>query len=168
MVMASVTPSKSTGKFIADRVVAFMQEIGCEAGDVIMKSGQEPAIMSIVEAVSRTRAIKGGGRCVVEASPKASSASNGVVERHIQTVEQQVQVMLEDRWKMKIPSKHAVMPWMVEYAGHLINRFEVGKDGKTSYERCKGKRAKTLGVVFGEAVHWRRKPVGNALGKRGR
>ena len=55
--------------------------------------------------------------------------------------------------------------WIVERAGHTLNRFEVGKDGRTAFERCKGKKARHLGIEFGEAVLWRRKPVGGALGK---
>ena len=62
-------------------------------------------------------------------------------------------------------AKHAIAPWMVEYAAVLLNRFEVGKDGKTAFERSKGRRAKTLGIEFGEAVLWKRKAVGGALGK---
>ena len=50
----------------------------------------------------------------------------------------------------------------MEYASHLLNRYEVGHDGKTAYERCKGKPAKNMGVEFGEGVLWRRKPVGGA------
>ena len=54
---------------------------------------------------------------------------------------------------------------MVEYATHILNRFEVSQDGKTAYERCKGKAAKVSGLEFGEAVLWKRKRVGGALGK---
>ena len=36
---------------------------------------------------------------------------------------------------------------------------------KTTFERCKGKKAKTLGIKFGESVLWKRKLVGGALGK---
>ena len=32
---------------------------------------------------------------------------------------------------------------------YLINRLEVGKDGKTAYERVKGKVASVLGLEFG-------------------
>ena len=38
-------------------------------------------------------------------------------------------------------------------------------DGKTACERTKGKSAKVIGIEFGEAVLWRRKPIGNALAK---
>lgn len=57
------------------------------------------------------------------------------------------------------------MPWIVKYAAFLINRFEVGQDNKTAYERIKGKNAKVMGIEFAEAMLWRRKPVGGAFGK---
>ena len=168
MTMAAAVPTKTTRAYIARRVVAFMKEVGNEYGDIVVKSDQEPAITSIVAEVGRVRAAGGGGRYVVENSPVRSSASNGVVERAIQSVAQQTRVFkgaLEATRGAKIPSKHYVIPWVVEYAGFLLNRFEVGSDGKTAYERCKGKRAKTSGIEFGEAILWRRRPVGGALAK---
>ena len=46
---------------------------------------------------------------------------------------------------------------MVEYAGYLVNRLEVGKDGKTAYERSRGKKATVLGIEFGEKLLWKKK-----------
>ena len=125
-------------------------------------------MMSVVNEVARLRAAAGGGKFIVEASPVGSSTSNGVVERAIQSVQGQVRVLklaLERRWGVLIPARHCVIPWLVEYAAYLLNRFEVGQDGKTAYERLKGKQARTLGVEFGEAILWRSKPPGGALGK---
>ena len=62
-------------------------------------------------------------------------------------------------------ASHPIICYIIEYAALLLNRFEVGHDGRTSFERCKGKRAKTLGIEFGEAVFWKRKIAGGALGK---
>ncbi len=168
MTLAAVVPSKSTNTYITKRIVAFMKEIGVVHGDVLVKTDQEPAIMAIIEEAGRVRAAEGGGRYVIEQSPVGSSASNGIVERAILGVEQQARVLksaLEDRWGVSIGAKHSVVPWLVEYAAVLTNRFEVGKDGKTAFERNKGRAARTLGVEFGEAVLWKRKPVGGALGK---
>ena len=53
----------------------------------------------------------------------------------------------------------------VEYASFLINRGEVGHDGKTPCERCKAKRGKLPGFAFGEKILWRRRPVGGNLSK---
>ena len=72
---------------------------------------------------------------------------------------------LQERWKVEIPVEHPVVRYIVEHAAVLLNSFEVGADGKTNYERCKGNHASTLGIEFGEAVMWRRKRIGGALGK---
>ena len=72
---------------------------------------------------------------------------------------------LEERISEKLNIGDAIWPWLIEYSGYLLNRMEVGKDGKTSYERNKGKKAKVAGVEFRETVLWKRRPVGNALEK---
>ena len=45
--------------------------------------------------------------------------------------------------------------FILEFAAYLINRLMVGKDGKTSTERIKGKRATVVGVEFGEKLLWK-------------
>ena len=47
----------------------------------------------------------------------------------------------------------------VEYASVFINRYFVGKDGKTAYERLSGKKSKMLSFEFGERVPFRRIPL---------
>ena len=167
MTMSTVVPSKSSGSFVIERVWAFMKELGIEGQDTVVKSDQEPSIKHLVDEIGRRKA-EVGGRWIRENSPVDSHASNGVVERAIQSVQGQVRTMkgaLEDRWGVKIGSKHAVIPWIVEYAAHLLNRFEVSHDGKTAYERYKGKSAKHMGIEFGEGVLWRRRPIGGAMAK---
>ena len=119
--------------------------------------------------MARNRAEKGNvGRTMIEHSNKYCSKSNGIVERAIRSVEEQRRTMrsaLEARLGVKWDYDHAVWAWMAEYASYLLNRFEVGHDGKTSYERCKGKRAKVLGLEFGESVWWKRRSEGGGLGK---
>ena len=47
----------------------------------------------------------------------------------------------------------------------ILNRYEVGNDGRTAYECNKNKKSKMMGLEFGEAVLWRRRPVGDNLAK---
>ena len=168
MTLATALPSKSSGTFVAKRVVAFMREIGCEQGDVTIKSDQEPAMKAIISEIGRVRAAAGGGRMMVESSPVGQSQSNGVVERAIGSAVAQMRVLkdaLEGRLGGSIEVKHPVMAWIVEYAALTLNRFEVSADGKTAYERSKSKKAKTMGLEFGEAVMWKKKQSGGRLGK---
>jgi hypothetical protein len=93
MMMATVVPSGSTGRFVTERVVAFLQEVGALHGDVVFKTDEEPAIRVIAEEVATLKAEKGIGRTVMECSPVGASASNGLVERSIQSVQGQMRVM---------------------------------------------------------------------------
>jgi hypothetical protein len=62
MVLSAGTPSKSTGNFIARRYIAFLQELGSESCDVIVKSDSEPPITSVIAEVGRMTAVTGGGK----------------------------------------------------------------------------------------------------------
>ena len=81
MTMAAAVLYNTTGTYISERIVAFLHETGCLHGDIIVRSDQEPAVMSITEEVGKIWAQRGGGRFVVENSPVGSSQSNGVAER---------------------------------------------------------------------------------------
>ena len=132
---------------------------------MIVKTDQEPAIIAVRDNLAKLRE---GARTVPEESPVKSSGSNGIVERAIQAVESQLRTMkmaLEKRWGKSVPDNHPIVTWMVEYGAFLLSRFEVGKDGKTGYERNKGKKAKVNGFEFGEGVMFKRKPIGKGLGK---
>ena len=168
MLLATVTPRKSTGDWLAKRLLAWLREIGCEMSRIIIKTDNEPAIVTVVDNLARHRAAKGAQPMIVENSPVYSSKSNGCVERGIQTVQGMIRTLrsaLEARWCVKLPTDHAVWSWIAEYAAHLVNRGEVGHDGKTPYERLKGKPGRTQGMEFGEGVLWKRKAEGGPLGK---
>jgi hypothetical protein len=82
-----------------------------------------------------------------------------VIERAVQGMEGHARAMkraLEKRWSAKVPEDHAIIPWMFDYAAVLLNRYEVGRDGRTSYERLKGKRSDMAGIEFGEGVRFKK------------
>ena len=125
-----------------------------------MKTDQAPAIEYLVKDIVLERGNEVGCRTIVEESPVGSKGSNGVAERAVQEVEGQVRVMklaLESRIGRAIDAESCVVTFLAEYAAYLINRLLVGKDGKTAYERNKGKSASVLGLEFGEKVLYRKK-----------
>ena len=56
----------------------------------------------------------------------------------------------------KIKTEAPIVAFMSEYAGHLLNKLEVGKDGKTAYERVNGKSGSVLDIEFGEKLMWKK------------
>ena len=156
MTMASVVPVKGTsGQFAAMKVLDFIKECGAAETEIILKTDQEPAIEALMADVVKTRR---AAITVLEKSPVGSSGSNGVVERGVQSVEGLIRTLLsacQERLGTRIMLEEKIVIFMAEYAAYLINRLEVGKDGKTAYERCRGKGAIVMAIEFGEKLLWK-------------
>ena len=132
---------------------------------LILKSDQEPAIQDFVREIARMRS---PAEMLKEESPVGSSASNGVVERGVQTVQGQVRVLkdaFETRISTKVDGSHNIISWMIEFASVLVNRYEVGHDGKTPHERSRGKKSRLLGLEFGEILNFKRAKPARKLAK---
>ena len=161
MTMASVVPTKGTsGQFAVLKVLEFLKLCGAEEAQILIKTDQEPAIEALVRDVVRAR---GARTTMVERSPVGSSGSNGVVERAVQSVEGQIRtlkVACEDRWGIRLRPDEKTVVFIAEYASYLLNKLEVGKDGKTAWERSRGKRGAVMAVKFGEKVLWRIRHTG--------
>ena len=86
----------------------------------------------------------------------------GWFEGGVQGVEGQVRVsFLAIQWGIgrKLDARERIVHFIPEYGAYLINRLEVGKDGKVAYDRAKGKKPIVLGVEFGEQLLYKVKPA---------
>lgn len=161
-----VVPAKgSTGRYASGVVMEFIEECGDKDRPIIIKTDQEPAIKFLVDDICVART---GAQTIVEQAPRGSKGSNGVVERAVQSMEQYLRTLksaLDERVGVRIDVRHPVLTWLCEYAGYLMNRLEVASDGKTAYERNKGKPTEVLGLEFGEKVLWKFRGKGNKMEK---
>eukprot|EP00974_Lingulodinium_polyedra_P088645 8595671-Lingulodinium_polyedra.AAC.1 len=64
---------------------------------------------------------------------------------------------VQARRGVEIPIKHPFVYYLVEYAAVLRKKFDVSADGKTTYEKSKGKKTSLLGMEIGEAVLWKKR-----------
>ena len=95
------------------------------------------------------------GEVIPEHCRKGDAQSNGEVERTIQTLTSQVRAMkiaLSENIGAEIPDDAPVVSWMIEYATLLLRRHLVGTDGRTAYERWKGRGDRRRLREFGETV----------------
>ena len=159
MKFATSVPCKgSSGKFVVDKALDFIEEVGDANGRIILKNDQEPSMQHFVQDLLKARE---DGRTILEESPVKSSGSNGMVERGVQGIEGQLRALwlaFQDRMGEKLDAKEKIATFIPDYAAYLMNRLEVGKDGKTAYERTKGKKPTVLGIEFGEKVLYKIKP----------
>ena len=101
---------------------------------VILESDQEPALVDLINGAIEKRPAE----TIPEHSPVGDHRSNGIAERAVQEVEDQIRVMkaaLKRRLGVAIETSHPVMAWMVQHAGAIISRYLVGHDGLTAYQR---------------------------------
>ena len=161
-----VVPQKgTTGKYASGEVVSFMDNQGCTFKDVVVKSDQENAIKYVVDDVCMART---GAKTLKMNAPTKVKGSNGVIERAVQSVEGQLRTMkdaLDLRYKQIIPAEHCIVTWLVKYVSVLLNKMEIGHDGKTAEPRTRGRKSAILGLEFGEKPLFKRKIETNYLEK---
>ena len=152
---ANVVPKKGVE---GDAVHAVGREIDL-AGlrRIVIKSDQEPALNELLRAVKAERPEE--LETQPEESPVGESKSNGEIERAIQTVQGQVRTIklsVQKRYGCNIREDHPIWPWLVMYSALLLNICVVGDDGRTAYERRKGRKFKRQLPEFGECIRYLR------------
>ena len=166
--LAHAVPEKGAGlEWTAKQVCRDLLKFGI-GGQVVLKGDQEPALVSVIEDVVKQR---GGGRTVPEYSPKGESQSNGVAERGVQTIEGLVRshkLDLEEKIGSKVPIEKPIIAWLIEHCADIHNKFHVYADGKTSFEKVKGKKHRGEFLEFGQKVLHRvpGKPKGGLMAAR--
>ena len=78
---------------------------------------------------------------MIEHSPVRSSGSSGVIEHGIKDAKYQIRRMkslLDNRIGTDLSIDSNVLPWLIESASVLLNRYSVGRDAATAFERLKG------------------------------
>ena len=149
-IFAHAVPRKGVSHvFGSEQICKDIEGLGYK--EVVIKTDNEPAMITLQQEIKSKRS----DRTILENSPVGESQSNGVAERAVKTVTTQVRIMrlaLQARTGVSFSSLHPVTVWMVNHAADIINKFRVGHDGKTSYERVKGKPYKREIVEFGEKV----------------
>ena len=159
MLFAHVVPRKGmVHEHGANAMVKDIEKLGYK--EVILKCDGEPAMQSVQEEVKRRRV----DPTILENSIPGDSRSNGAAERAVKALGEHVRVLragLQGRLGLVMKSSHPVMTWLVQHAADCISKYQVNEDGKTAYERLKGKRFNRVAVEFGEKIHYKRSGKGH-------
>ena len=78
---------------------------------------------------------------VPELTHPGESASNGLAERSVRTLEEQLKTLrtaLEARLQNPVPAEHPVLCWMVEHAAYILNKYQPLPDGSTAVAKLHG------------------------------
>ena len=118
---------------------------------VVVKSDQELAVRSLFEAAQ----VIWQGELVPEVAPLADKDGNGSAENAVKVHEGSVRTLqsaLQRLLVIDIDDRSLVMYWMVERTAPMHRGYPRGYDGKTLWERARGKSSQKPIVEFGERV----------------
>ena len=120
---------------------------------LIIMSDQENAVKNLVNMIRDSRAHETG----VINTPKGSSASAGGIERANYEVEKQIRTLrsrFEENYGESVGLDHKMLPFLVRHRAQ-ITQYQVKSDGKTPYERLRGRPYQGQVAEFAEVVHLR-------------
>ena len=152
MLWSSTIPAKGPDTFATNFVLSCLDETGYQRA--ILKSDNENSIKALKSSVKAASKVE----LVLEEGKTGDKPSVGSVESAVKETKRQCRAMkssLEEKWQMAIPDRHPVWTWLGRHGCFLISRYRVGPDGRTPYERLKGKKWKRPMVTFGEKVWFR-------------
>ena len=95
---------------------------------------------------------------VIEQAPVGDSQANGAAERAVRSVEEIVRVhklALEKKVGKLLPVGLPIFAWLVEFCVDVLNKVQKGPDGKTAFERVRGRRYGGELLAFATPVFFR-------------
>ena len=128
---------------------------------IIPKSDNEPAILQLLrEALKGIKTDLEWIEQVGEEHPPAyDSRSNGSVEnavKHVQGYLRTMKISLEAQLRVHVPPQHPIIAWLVEHVAWLLTVRPRGEDGKTAYQRVRGRQFGKRLMEFGERCLYKR------------
>ena len=158
--MATVVPLKRMSlEFLAKRLTTILAQLWMEHCVVVVKTRTRISNQGLGRLKSLGKAKP--GRTKSEESAVGSSASDGLAERAVLSVECRIRVFwtaLEER-DGRIDGSHNALTWLFEFAAVWLNRFDGGSDGKKAFDRLRGNLLRALGHHF----HFRNTGAGSML-----
>ena len=127
---------------------------GGVGGHIILKSDTEKSMLAFRQAVAEFH----GGVVVQESPAKGESESNGAVEgagRIIKDFTRIFKLQIEDKAGISIDSTDPIFQWCIRWAAMVASRYLVGVDGRTGWERRRGRPCRLTTVPFGEKVWYK-------------
>ena len=166
-IVSHVVPHKGDFQWVATQLNRDLLKWGMR-GKITMKSDQEPALIDLLNGIARKRTeIIPDSVTLIEHPPSHDPQANGMAERAVQSLESMVRTLklgIEARKGARIPVRHSTFSWMVEHAADLLTKYVVGGDGRTPYERLKGRAYRGELYEFGQPVF--RRVNGKVVGGR--
>ena len=125
---------------VADMAEELWGHSGSEATEMIRRSDGEASIKTVKDVVARRQ----GGRVSLELAAEEAGKTVGELVRRNR---------LEEKARSECNAGSLITQWMIRWAAMCVSRCTIGTDGKTAYERRRGRGCEIPVALFGEWGH---------------
>ena len=125
---------------------------------LILKSDNEPSIVRLLRDALKVLRVQGVDQVCEEHPPPYDPQANGGIEVGVKLVKGHFKTLrssLEARVGYKIPVAHPIMTWLVGHSANILTWFSRGKDGRTAYQRVRGRTLNAKLLMFGESCRYK-------------
>ena len=112
---------------------------------VSLKCDNESAILALAQKIRRLR--REGSITIMEHPEEEEKQSKHLAEGSVNVVKGLIRTLkssTESNLRTEIGPSHPLIPWIMEHAAQLKNRYIVGADGRTPTERLRGRGVQRL------------------------
>ena len=157
-VFGHIVPHKGidTDKFAVDCLVSDILWTGYTS--VMLKSDNEPAILTLLIESLRELRINGLTQVMSENSPEYDPQANGAAENAVKAWKGMFKTQkssLESSIGLKIPVRHPIIAWIAKWSSDVMVWQLKGHDGLTPYQRIRGKPFHSRLAALGEIVRFK-------------
>ena len=127
--------------------------IGVGSQTVTLKCDNEPAILALVQKIRTLR--RQDSITIFEHPKEGEKQGNHLAEGSVNIVKGLIRTLkssTESNLRTEIGPSQPLIPWIIEHAAQLKNRYMVGADGRTQTERPRGRGVQLPVNELGEKV----------------
>ena len=151
---AHPSPDKAmvNGEYSETMITKVTEDIDSLGYDRVTFMTDKEVAMTALQARVKRRREKA---VILQNAPKGDSQSNGLAEKAVRDIEEQVRTMrscLEADMGARLSVSHPVFAWMVEASADYLNRFRESRPGSTPTEVIRGQHQPRKMADFGECV----------------
>jgi len=153
---ATSLPSKAataaSGYGTSYSITVIDHDWGLAGERITLRGDGERALVALRKRVATGRA----GRTNPETTPRGDHQSNGAAEQAVRTARAHARThmaaLAQKLGLVDLPADSPILPWAVRHGPWCYHRFHVGADGKTAWERARGRPYKAVLAQLGEIV----------------
>ena len=147
---ADIVPRKGVGGgFAVKQMNRNLKKFGHHS-KVLIRSDGEFAIRDLIDKLGSFRP----SETIIENTPVGDSRANGRAERAVQSIEKQSRILklaTEEHFG-SFGVEHPCFPWLVLHAADSINKYREDAQGKTAYEKIRGRPYSGIMFEFGTCI----------------